>query len=437
MSPAARRIAITATLAVAVLVGVSIAAWVNLRQPPVAGASPSEQSSREPRSSHTPSTVPSASQPAPGSGAPFASRPPLAPAWQEPIAIGPTGTASALIVTDDGGLLAVGGNGSNGAVWRSRDGITWSAVTAVPEIGENDAKGLVGIIRTGDSPDDTRYVAWALHGPRFSEPYETVIWTSVDGSEWRETAVLNGFVSSMLHGVRDLIAVGSIAGLDSFGGARAWTSVDGLVWVASAPIADSDQAGMLDLVAVPDGFLAVGGARDETIGSYFGQGVTWRSTDGATWTRQPDDPALDHAGLFAVSAWEGGLVAGGAVDNNLGLGGEGQRPVLWRSLDGTHWAKTYDPGCCGEVHQIAASNEYGLFALYRWYAPGGPDADVLLRYRDDQTWDVLGSSPAGTDVRWVDLVSLEGLPLQLRGLAVRQLSIDVNQPLLLVPPPDL
>ena len=118
------------------------------------------------------------------------------------------------------------------------------------------------------------------------------------------------------------------------------TSVDGSSWAASGsvPVAigyavasSGPEPGIVDLAAGPDGFVAVGMARDPGRKDALGalRGVAWRSADGVTWERVVlDDGARPSAVVHAPDGW----LIGGVVYREAGPVG-----AMWTSTDGRAW----------------------------------------------------------------------------------------------------
>lgn len=80
-----------------------------------------------------------------------------------------------------------------------------------------------------------------------------------------------------------------------------------------------------DVAAFGDGFVLIGGANKKP------QAKIWLSSDGATWSKVPDDKKFDGVALRRVTASEDGIVA---------LGTQGRKLVGLHSPDGTTWTKT-------------------------------------------------------------------------------------------------
>jgi hypothetical protein len=115
--------------------------------------------------------------------------------------------------------------------------------------------------------------------------------------------------------------------------ARAFTgtSADGVTWRFAPAQPSLEQAGIVALVARPDGYLALGWALAEDA---TGVPAAWRSADALTWDRVPSSAGLTDGRLTgATLAGDRVLVRG-----TIGEGPE-SRAVSWESKDGTDWTR--------------------------------------------------------------------------------------------------
>lgn len=267
---------------------------------------------------------------------------------QEAFEPGEQGFARINGVTSGGpGLVAVGAD-DGAVVWTSTDGYTWSRV---PNSGSLSGETLDGHSSGGEMKSVTAggpgLVAVGKDGD------DAAVWTSVDGVAWirvpHDEAVFGGAndqtMLSVTTGGPGLVAVGR-DGLGSFRWdiergdqvAAVWTSVDGMTWSRvphdEAVFAAGDQkwgygAGgrpaMLSVTAGGPGLVAVGLA--ET-------GVpVWTSVDGIIWTRIPSDGLMKRGALRSVTTGEEGLVAVGWASG----------AAVWTSVDGMTWLPALEP----------------------------------------------------------------------------------------------
>jgi hypothetical protein len=193
------------------------------------------------------------------------------------------------------GVASGGGaqTGQEGAVWTSIDGIAWHRAS-VPDSGDwmhDVVVGGPGLVAVGTGTGAEAKAA---------------AWTSVDGTLWTRVQdgppFANGAISAALNGPTGLLAVGY--SLDPKTGAlhpMSWTSPDGLAWTAAVAGIESPRSGpphayegslITDVARVAGGWLAVGGDIHIRTDAALQNIAMWASSDGATWTRIPDQPAF-------------------------------------------------------------------------------------------------------------------------------------------------
>jgi hypothetical protein len=317
---------------------------------------------------HTPpASAPSVSRPETGSGVPV-------PAGDPTVArSGTVGVAN--VAVGGPGLVAVGSDGWDAAVWTSVDGVTWARVPLDEALGGpgiqrmNDVTaGGPGLVAVGR---DTVAVG--------SDTYAVAaVWTSVDGFTWsrvvHDDAVFGRAtgqpddifrMTAVTAGGPGLVAVGERGGESdrveisgAWIGDRAvgavWTSVDGVTWSraphdpevfgawnedegpVSAPM-HGLSASMRDVTTGGPGLVAVG---DVYRGGYgTGRGAVWTSSDGFTWSLANDQ--IETSFLAGVTAGGPGLVA-------VGIATETPTPsplmetwmaAVWTSTDGVTWSR--------------------------------------------------------------------------------------------------
>ena len=233
------------------------------------------------------------------------------------------------------GLVAVGTDGPNAAVWTSPDGVTWSRVPHDADVfgGANMAgvtvggPGLVAVGTDGSLPE---YDYGYFYGFEYGD---AVVWTSPDGFTWSrvphdETVFGGAGMVGVTAGGPGLVAVGS-ANWREDDAAAVWTSTDGFTW-SRVPHDETvfGQGTMNSVTAGGPGLVAVGHRSVLT------------STDGVTWSSVPYDEApFRRDDMFAVASGGPGLVAVGVA---------GSDAAAWTSPDGIAWSKVpYDEGVFG------------------------------------------------------------------------------------------
>ena len=243
-------------------------------------------------------------------------------------------------------------------VWTSADGRAWTRApasdatdigaylaTTGPAIGMFDvAAGTPGIVAIG-------YAA--------RPDLQATVWFSADGTSWERIPLgleppaaspggLNGArVNAVTWDGGQFVIVGEDrSDWKGFGSslttakarAAAWTSPDGRSWtrVPHAPVfevggfidttEDPSTGGMADVMAGPDGLVAVGSVCN-TKASAGCQPAVWTSPDGTSWTRLKDVPAMS-----------GGLRALATSDARTAFVAVGAATVL-TSRDGLTWVQ--------------------------------------------------------------------------------------------------
>jgi hypothetical protein len=248
------------------------------------------------------------------------------------------------------GIIAVGFDPGeedfrqNGAVFMSKDGLTWI------RHGEDDPDlNLGAILMYGVTEGGPGYVAVGMGCEDDTAPcaaYPTV-WTSIDGTEWTRSGpdpVVFGESGAMLDVIETqhgLLAAGTI-GSDGPDGAylsapAVWLSQDGLTWERVLDGEPTDVStispGINALTEGPDGRVLAVGEIMATDGTLMA-GV-WMSNDGRTW-EHVNDPALvtrtgKHLAMFDVVHGPTGFVA---------VGNEGNADAaIWHSIDGLTWTR--------------------------------------------------------------------------------------------------
>ncbi|MGI9610293.1 MAG: hypothetical protein ACR2NL_08350 [Acidimicrobiia bacterium] len=253
---------------------------------------------------------------------------------------GPSRQGMSSVTVGGPGLVAVGSDGPDGAVWTSVDGVVWSRVPHDQAIFDRAQMSSVtawgpGLVAVGGSDDGA------------------AVWASVDGVVWsrvdHDESVFGGAsMKSVTVGGPGLVAVGWDTTLDTHrADAAVWTSVDGLVW-SRVPHDESvfggdDRQVMYDVTAGGPGLVAVGADGDEPWDNSLGQdAAVWTSVDGIVWSRVPHDESVfggNTPAMFSVTAGGPGLVAVGFSGYSAGL----DPAAVWTSVDGIVWSRVPGP----------------------------------------------------------------------------------------------
>jgi hypothetical protein len=243
--------------------------------------------------------------------------------------VDPVGSWTRITAVADGplGVLAGGSVGPElldrtARFWRSTDGVTWTAVADDPAFAGAEVSAIL--------PVDDGWLAIGRLGTG-QRSTGSLAWRSTDGAHWTgvdDQALAKGLVRSVVRaGDGSIVAVGSEA--DEIG-AWVWRSTDeGRSWVLEPEEPSRTHFGrkirMTDVIATPDGLLAVG----NLVEVQFGTGVSWRSSDAVSWRESPNQPAMGQVEPSAVVAFGDRFVmvgTFGAPDNYI--------PRAWLSPPG-------------------------------------------------------------------------------------------------------
>jgi hypothetical protein len=246
---------------------------------------------------------------------------------------GPTSYTVSDVLATEAGWLAVGhedpdcnfdcgGTPVRAVVWKSNDGLTWTAVRDQPAL---RGGGMEAVARTNGG--------FVAVGRRIGR---AAVWTSPDGSTWSKVAdkplfhhgkgsdpvywiTMNGVAAD--HGV--VVATGMEGSYGEGGSAvRAWWSTDGRTWHKAK--GEKFASGQLfSMASTPAGFIATGPS-----GRPSCRGGIWLSSDGRAWSCAAADKQFEGFGPYAAAASTSIVVA-------VGLDGSG--PDTEQGLPGAAW----------------------------------------------------------------------------------------------------
>jgi hypothetical protein len=263
-------------------------------------------------------------------------------------------------------------------VWRSSDGRTWEPAGQPPLPTTGTGGSIADIVSIADG-----FLAVAVLGnPEGSEPYDTGIYRSADGSSWvQEPNPQTGDIW-LVHrfakvGERLIVA----------GDSGVWISDDdGRTWTPS-PANGGLGGSIQDLAYDGDRLVAVGYS-----GEMFGDKVPvmWTSTNGgASWDRT--EIGASGAAYHVLLATDGGPLILGSRETEV---------TVWRHALGD-WADRGIGVCCVTG---ATSTPTGFVAVGRPYS-GGPA--YALASEDGDAW--IGEDLAFDELRRVSWSSVAQL----------------------------
>ena len=259
------------------------------------------------------------------------------------------------VIAGPGGMVAVGQSGTHeaprAAVWISTDGATWEQASGDPAVFSGDERAIMYGVAAGSDG----FVAVGVVGAP-DESVDAAAWYSANGATWiRATAndeVFGGEGDQELRSVTwiddHFVAVG-------YGnGGVVWTSVDGTEWkqVDDPSGAFAAGIGSTDPVAVVTGGPGLVAIGNGWAGDQPAVAV-WTSTDGFTWTRVNHDSAtfggLRPPQMSAVASGPGGVIA---------VGFDGERDgasdvAIWTSRDGLRWTRVDSDALFAPEYQYA------------------------------------------------------------------------------------
>lgn len=280
------------------------------------------------------------------------------------------------LVATDGELLAMGnppepvcdreGEGvactpsGPAPLWASSDGLSWRLVNPAPFADST-------LLRLAGGPEGFAVVGSTPAG-------KAAIWHSSDGMAWKRasmpalsahailmnvTAIPNGFVATGREGEPDFAPAGGAGGSPGFGLPAAWWSSDGLNWeIASVEGMPAPGAQVLEVMVGATGLFAIG--NDETIPDASPRTeADWTSSDGKTWKRT--DQAVIPA--YTTLGSDGTRIVMLGLDMRSGaIGSSGL--AAWVSNDGADWTWTPVSGNAETIPGIGPLTQSRIDAMY-------------------------------------------------------------------------
>lgn len=306
-------------------------------------------------------------------------------------------------------------SGSTVWVWRSKDGLSWTALGSLVAESDMYPSAIVS--------SDAGYLLTMSEG---NVP-QSSFWFSEDGTTWRETA------DSGLSDIPWLQLRGGSGGFYAWNGqengagepSRAVFSANSRTW---SPVATGPEGPYVQVAAAGHGWVGTDievrtGARRLWTGEVDGNRLVWR--------REPGEAAFSGAVVTT-------LVSDGRRAVAFGWDRATERALAW-IRDGTSWTRSPLPDGFGGIPRIAAAGPTGVVVVgYRptsrgqnpilWHLEGdsswAPEPAPLLSEAEDPSTDQCGPPPS-TAVDFVLLdhaaavVCLGDAPVTFRAYAVR------------------
>ncbi len=223
------------------------------------------------------------------------------------------------------------------AFFTSADGIRWTLAQAEdPVIDESQGGIPERLVHVGDS---LLAMDHPFSGaPKLWRTQDGSSWIPLDSPTWREALATNELISVAAGptGVVVVATEGTTAGMNPQGPPLIIHSSDGLTWDRLDLSSVFDKAFFWDVTAYPGGFVIVGRIGDpDVLGgpSAVGTPAAWTSADGVTWVAaQVAGAQAAGAVLSTVIAGADGLFATGRQIDTTEMSGQG-----WASTDGRSW----------------------------------------------------------------------------------------------------
>jgi molecular chaperone DnaK len=261
-----------------------------------------------------------------------------------------------------GGFVAGGRVDRAPAIWASADGTTWRRQD-VPTL----SNGAEWERITTVLPTSGGFIAGGSVGPELGDR-RARFWSSADGTSWEavpdDPAFAGAEVADILAVGNRFVAIGKLGTGQRWTGSIAWVSDDGRRW---RRIDSPELAGGIAAAVAPapgGGMVAVGSDLDER------EALDWRSSDGSSWQAAPREASRLYNGekirMTDVTAVRGGLVA---VGNYVGV--QYGTATSWVSTDGLSWQRAGDYPALGQGEMLAVTR--GGPGLVAVGSVGAPD----------------------------------------------------------------
>jgi hypothetical protein len=293
-----------------------------------------------------------------------------------------------------GSTVGVGHTGATDEVAVSRDGRSWDHSRIDAGLGSDEEVDISAV-----SVSERGVI---VMGRTCCAEQQTAVWHSATGVGWARLPVRGALedpsagIFDVASGPHGYVAAGTLGGHAE---PRVWTSRDGSEWRDTVGFDLPDESFISDVAATPDGFVAVGGA-PAVDGRSIGLVLT--SADGVRWARAGEgSAALSAPGntvLFRAVPYGGGLLIVGnhspppraecGADPTCGVV---DPPEYWLSADGvTFEMLESDLELALTDYQSVVAGGPGLVAFASELpGPPAPGQDAIWTSSDGRSWEAV------------------------------------------------
>ncbi|HUF38080.1 MAG TPA: hypothetical protein VMN57_06125 [Anaerolineales bacterium] len=309
------------------------------------------------------------------------------------------------------GVVAVGfevrDGDINAAAWYSPDALGWFRVTESPDLRGSGVQ-TINAVATGTS----RLIAVGME--KIGDDENAAVWASTDGVLWTRIRAGNGvFGDTNSQVMEDVIAVGDgfvavgVEKTDAEVRGAVWTSPDGTAW-QRVPHSEGSFGGttrfttLKAIAPLGSSLLAVGSV--EPVDDIDVDAAAWLSHDGgATWIPvDAPETSLGDSGPVRFQRVYGVVESGAgwfmvATEQNLAgsPSGEFVNGLIWHSSDGSEWSRIFDhkPDLYQQSMLDILASSLGLFAA--GYEVLGDQVQAAVWFSEDgSTWSQTPRSEA-------------------------------------------
>ncbi|MEV4471611.1 hypothetical protein [Nonomuraea sp. NPDC049504] len=305
----------------------------------------------------------------------------------------------------DGRYVAVGSASGDAGLWTIRNWQSWKSMSLGGpgrQTLEDVAHGARGWLAVGGTQTNV-----SLTDP--------LLVTSQDGENWKRVNVTGDLARPqndpylrthvVTAGKKGYVVAGEARDQAGVTGAAMWFTPDTRKYTRSEKLPQGGAGVRVhDVVAVGDGFVAVGGKgtgdREDA--------VVWHSEDGLNWrAREPAaPPGATSAGLRRIVVHQGRLVAIGTAPAD----GARRAFAAVSDDDGESWQTTWLPAeRAAGVYDLAAADE-GLVAV-GWHGTQGEGDSAAWTSQDGLAWsrmELTKDRLAGQGAQWLSAVAVAG-----------------------------